>query len=189
MRYLTTLVLGLTAFLWSWDARADYKFNTENSFEAQKRLFEDIRTGHVDTKNVGPHAIEAITKESIFSATPAKLNQLGSISQICLFVGIKYPTSRALAFRTFHQNGCGDWVITTEVSPETLTGIVLVPVKLLPGRTDACGPPGVIPPVPAGGDSFTLPGNLKCRRVDDLSPPKQTDELAKACGIISGFCK
>ena len=80
-------------------------------------------------------------------------------------------------------------MITTTVSPEIVTGVVLVPVKLSPGRTDTCGPPGVIPPVPAGGENFVLPNNVKCRTADEISTPQDTEELKKACEIISGMCK
>jgi hypothetical protein len=182
------LLLSLVILMGLRYARADYKFITANPYEAQKRLFEDIRTGEVDTASLGPYAIAAITQESLFSATPAKLNHLGPISRICLFVGFKYPASRALSLRTFHSNGCGDWVLTTELSPEILKSIVLVTVKFEPGRTDFCGPPGIIPPVPAGGESFALPLSLQCRSVDNLATPKESDELAKACKIISGMC-
>jgi hypothetical protein len=189
MRYLTQLVLGFALCFWSEIVRAEYKFVTDNPFVAQKQLFDDILSGHTNLKSLGPRAAEAISKESIFSATPEKLRQLGPIIQICFFTGFKYPTSRTFAFRTFHHNGCGDWAITSDISSETLTGIVMIPVKLLPGRTDACGPPGIIPPAPAAGDSFDLPGSLKCRNVNDLSPPKQTDELLRACELNPGFCK
>lgn len=182
-------LVGLVALLGFGSARADYRFITGNPFEAQKRLFEDIRSGHLDVKSVGPNVIQAVRSESIFSATPAKLDKLGPISRICLFFGLKYPTSRALSLRTFHPNGCGDWVITTDVSPETLTGVVLVSVKLLPDKTDACGPPGIIPPVPPGGEGFMLPDSIKCRNADDVSAPPQTDELSKACELISGMCE
>jgi hypothetical protein len=181
--------LAIVALVWLCDARADYKFISENPFEAQKRLFDDIRMGRVETAHVGPRALQAMTQESMFSATPAKLNQLGSISEICLLFGVKYTASRALAFRTTHQNGCGDWVITTQLSPEVLTSIVLVPVKLLPGRTDTCGPPGVIPPVPTGGDNFVLPNSLQCRKAEQVSAQPATDELKEACKTIEGFCK
>jgi hypothetical protein len=185
--------ITLAAFFWLSCARADYKFITENPFEAQERLFDDIRAGRLDTAQVAPQVVEATTKESIFAATPAKLNKLGSISQICLFFAIRYPASRALSFRTVHQNGCGDWVITTATSPETVTGIVLVPVGFAPGRTDTCGPPGVIPPAPAGGEHFVLPNNVKCRTAEEISTPPDTDELKKACEtlgeIVGGMCK
>lgn len=186
--YKPALVVAVLSAIFPIGAHADYKFNSSNPFEVQKRLFDDIRTARISPENLGPNAISAITQESIFSATPAKLNHLGQILKICLVVGFKYPSSRALSLRTYHANGCGDWVITTELSPEVVKGIVLVSVKFAPGRTDFCGPPGVIPPAPAGGESFVLADNLQCRDANNLAAPDGSEELSKACEIISGMC-
>jgi hypothetical protein len=186
--YKPALVVAVISAIFPIGAHADYKFISSNPFEAQKRLFDDIRMGRISPNNLGPNAIAAITQESMFAATPAKMNYLGEILKICLVVGFKYPSSRALSLRTYHANGCGDWVITTELSPEVVKGIVLVSVKFAPGRTDFCGPPGIIPPVPAGGESFVLADNFQCRDANNLAAPENSEELSKACAIIGGMC-
>ena len=75
--------LALTETFWLCCAHADYKFITENQFEAQKRLFDDIRAGRLDSAHVAPQVVEATTKESIFAATPAKLNPKFACSSRC----------------------------------------------------------------------------------------------------------
>jgi hypothetical protein len=75
--------LALTGTFWLCCAHADYKFITENPFEAQKRLFDDIRAGRLDSAHVAPQVVEATTKESIFAATPAKLNPKFACSSRC----------------------------------------------------------------------------------------------------------
>ncbi len=158
-------IFALSIVFMCSSARADYKFVTENPYEALKRFNEDVRLAKVAKTSLGPHVIDAITNDSPFSATPAKLNRLGPITQICLVTGFKYPTSRALALRTLHEKGCGDWVITSEILRETLIGIVLIPVEFEKGRTDFCGAPGIIPPVPIGGESFSFPSRPRGQRV------------------------
>jgi hypothetical protein len=179
----------LTAFGWIQESFADYKFLSGNPFEVQRRLIADIRAGGVDASMVDPAVVDSTTKDSFFAATPARLAQLGQLSKVCLMFGVKYPASRALVFRTIHENGCGDWVITTKETPEVLSAIILIPTKLLPGKLDTCGPPGVVPPVPAGGDNFLLPNDFRCRTNSEISsPPSNMEELKTACRLFPGMC-
>lgn len=170
-------------------AFADYAFITQNPYATQKRLFDDIRRGSVDKSSVGPRVIQATTVPSPFSSTPEQAEKIGDMLQICLSFGLSFPSSHALVFRTLHRKGCGEWVIEVTKSPEMLTGLVFIPIDFLPNRTDSCGAPGVLPPIPPGGTSFQFPRSLSCRSVDNLDPISDSSELDNACAVIPGFCQ
>jgi hypothetical protein len=178
------------AVLWASGSAAGYKFLTQNPYEAQKQLFDDARTGHLDVSSVAPSVVEAAKVEAQGAITPARLNQLGAITQICLNFAVRSKTSSALSFRTHHTNGCGSWLVRTDTSPEIVTNVIMFPLALDPEKPDRCLTGMQVAPMPPmQGESFIFPDKLKCRSADNLSPPAQSDgDLEAACQIVSGMC-
>jgi hypothetical protein len=170
-------------------ARADYRFISGNPYEAQWRLFEDIRSNRVDRSALGTQALDAMTRESPYATTPSKLNELGNISKICLYFGVRNQSEQSVVLRTVHANGCGDWVITSGRTPETVSSMAMVPVKQQTGQPNNCGPPGVLPLPPNSRDNqhFILPPKVSCLGLNEISLPPKSNELDGAYEIFPGM--
>jgi hypothetical protein len=183
------LIFSFLAFFSSLSAFAEYKFFQDNPYQVQLRLYKDILAGHVDQSNLGPYVKEAIAGHSPNAVTPATLNKLGEISDICLLFGKKSQTTRFLSIRTMHKNGCGDWVISAQTSPELLTSLVLIPLSHSPGRTDACGPPAIVPLPASGEETYILPAGKSCRSIDKVAEPLGVKDYESGCALFKGMCR
>src|ERR1700759_4607598 len=107
-------ILFSFTILWASESVAGYKFLTQNPYEAQKQLFDDARTGRLDISSVAPPVLETIKNEADGAITPARLNRLGAITEICLNSAVRSKTYSTLSFRTHHTNGCGSWIVRTD---------------------------------------------------------------------------
>jgi hypothetical protein len=116
------------------------------------------------------------------------LNALGPLSQICLPFTVQYANGRELSFRTVHQNGCGDWVVTVSINPEFVRSLVLLPRPKAP-PPEECGAPAVLPMPPAGGGkSFMLPSKVDCNTIGAVTRPASPEEQGRACVQWPAMC-
>jgi hypothetical protein len=184
---IKVIPLGLT--LIASDLHAQYSYISDDPYVAHRKLVIDIQSSNVDSSNFGPAATRAVTQESIFSATPRRLQQLGSLNKICFTFALKYENGRRFILRTLHENGCADWVIIVSAKPEVVETIVMIPRQMPIGQTDVCGPPAVLPPDPSATDFVILPPRITCADVDAVLQRAPPEDEAKACLQFPALCK
>jgi hypothetical protein len=187
-RLLAMLLLGSGfVILRTSDSLAEYRYISNDPYTVQRDLIRDLQSQRLDVRNIDRRTIEGINQRFFGSPTPELLNALGPLAQICLSFAVQYPNGRRFSFRTVHQNGCGDWVVTVTVSPELVQGLAFLPMPKQP-NTNECGPPAVLPLAPAGGESYILPSRVECKDLSTAIRPASPDEERRACAQWPAMC-
>jgi hypothetical protein len=169
-------------------ARADYRYVSGDPLAVQRSLIRDIQTQRLDTRNLDPRAVQGIYQGGPMSPRPDVLNALGPLAQVCLVFGIQYPNGRKLVFRTVHQNGCGDWVVTMSTNPEFVQGLTMLPRPKAKGPEE-CGPPAVLPLVPSGNETVMPPPKIDCTDANVPPRPATAEEQQDACTKWPQMCR
>jgi hypothetical protein len=168
------------------DLHAEYNYISADPYAVHRKLVVDIESQQVDRSNLSEKAEQAIRVETPFSATPARLRQIGSLKEVCLTLAFRYQNGRKLIFRTLHQNGCGDWVIAASAVPEVVQYIIFAPRPMAREETKTCGPPVILPP-PNSSESVLLPPRVTCADVDTVIQP--STDAAEVCNRVPDLCR
>jgi hypothetical protein len=184
MRRSLPLALFLTMPL---SAQAKYLYVSQDAYNVHRNFIADLQANHVDLTNLGEHAIQSVTQEAPFSATPDRIKSMGALLKVCLHMAMKYENGRRFIFRTIHQNGCVDWYITSSADPETVLSVGAATRNLLPSQTDSCGPP-VILPLPNSKEIILLPPKVVC--LDDVSILQEAspEDEREGCHLWPTLC-
>jgi hypothetical protein len=126
-----------------------------SAVSAESRIVGDLQAGRLDPANLAPGVEEKIFQ--LINGSPPLLKGILSspLKKVCPVLSVKNAYGRQYAFRSIHEMGKLDWIVTVpDTSPETIGIISLLPPS---GRA-----PAVLPIITTDQKSITSSVEMGC---------------------------
>ncbi len=160
---------------------AAYDF-TLSDVKTEMELVQDFADGTLDTSALSERARQGLERPL---GAPNSLEIIkGRLEEICPTVSVTNEYGHQYQFRSKHEGGLADWIVTTPSDVGTQIDGVLIFVVPSGSGQSVNGPPAILPPMLPGARKLP-PGNL-CLSPSKLSLLEQREK--EACEQWPDLC-